>query len=564
MSDTLATALEHLGYGERREQRKLYESLRGDGVNVIAQAGTGVGKSIAILSAAYDDAQAADMPSLVVVPTNVLMDQYAKKDGPAFSAATGAVVETLKGRSHYLCADGDGWFFSSSPPPELEAALNPDGEEIYEVTSEQAAFGCPGSEGCSGTICHYRRARARLAGADIIVTNAHIYHIESSFEAIRQHEDCDRDASCTCGPRILPEFCSVFVDEAHTLEDIVRDFTGVTIALRTLRGMDAEGLPLARWLRTFRGAKDERIAPNATLRDALAALSRWTPPDGNPVGHARRLGAVAAAKKLLAIGAAGGFSGSSSVLWVEPGEHAKLHGKAVFVGGTIGAMLKRKPFALVSATVPQTMAANLGVQGTEFVDVGHPFDYARQGRIELSRYPGDYRSNLSNLPLRAGELADRIVATGGGALLLFSSYANLEKVYDVVAPRLRQAGITVMRQERESNKRELGERFKADGNAVLFGTKSFATGFDAPGDALRLVGIWNLPYPGNSPLVEAIRSRSWSAYEDMMLVDFTQAVGRLIRTTSDTGDVYIADSRAERIFQRTDPMLSHLREFQRA
>ena len=127
-----------------------------------------------------------------------------------------------------------------------------------------------------------------------------------------------------------------------------------------------------------------------------------------------------------------------------------------------------------------------------------------------------------------------------------------------------RAGIKTLRQERDVDKRALGDAFKKDGNAVLFGTKSFATGFDAPGEALRLLAVWSLPYPGKSPLVDAIRQRSWESYEDMMLVEVTQSIGRLIRSESDTGKVWLGDSRAQVIMGRSDPLLSHLNEFARS
>jgi ATP-dependent DNA helicase DinG len=102
---------------------------------------------------------------------------------------------------------------------------------------------------------------------------------------------------------------------------------------------------------------------------------------------------------------------------------------------------------------------------------------------------------------------------------------------------------------------------RSHGNAVLFGTESFATGFDVPGDALRLVVIWKLPYPGLDPVTRAISNRSRQRYEDMMLMKVTQAAGRLIRTATDTGTIFIADSRAqEKLLGRDDPMMAHFDE----
>lgn len=588
MSDYLTLALDGLGYGPRLQQRTLYDSLVAN-EQIVAQAGTGVGKSIAILAAAYDRRQARRLPSLIVVPTNVLMDQYAQKDGPAFEAATGAVVRSLKGRSHYLCPSSTGYFMQLEMSPELQRRIAADPQGIIEVPAQDGEYGCPGSELCSAEDdeCGYLRAREELWDADIIITNAHVYIIESSFEARRDHRDCglglgerlerigidEEDFSeeversaigrCECRPRILPDFGAVFVDEAHTFENVVRDFQGVTISKVVIEKMGNLAEPMLSWLAQHRGRDNVRIFPERNLAYALNELGQWEPPPGNKVGHKHRIAAAEAANRMLRLGESGAFGDSSSVAWVEPGQYAKLVAMPVTVGGITGPMLKRRPFALVSATVPGTMAGNLGVGGTRFVDVGHPFDYASQGTLSISDLPGDYRSNQVNLEERAHQLRDRILASGGGALVLFSSYANLEKVYEEIRGDLRKAGLTVLRQERTSDKRALGEAFKADGNAVLFGTKSFATGFDAPGDALRLVGIWNLPYPGMSPLTSAIKDRSFAAYEDMMLVEVTQAIGRLIRKEDDHGQVWIGDSRAHRIMGRSDPMLGHLREFSR-
>ena len=84
------------------------------------------------------------------------------------------------------------------------------------------------------------------------------------------------------------------------------------------------------------------------------------------------------------------------------------------------------------------------------------------------------------------------------------------------------------------------EEFKADGNAVLFGSESYATGFDVPGDALRLVVVWKLPYPAVDPVSNAIRASSYPRYEDLMKVRAVQAIGRLIRRESDKGVVWLA------------------------
>lgn len=113
------------------------------------------------------------------------------------------------------------------------------------------------------------------------------------------------------------------------------------------------------------------------------------------------------------------------------------------------------------------------------------------------------------------------------------------------------------------DRQALADQFKADGNAVLFGSESFATGFDVPGDALRLVIMWKLPYPAVDPVSNAIRAQSYQRYEDIMKVRAIQAIGRLIRRETDRGVVYLADARGRKLMDPSDPLTSHIPQFAR-
>lgn len=555
---TLQTILDGLGYAPRRQQVALYEHLLGatsDGV--VAQAGTGVGKSLAVLAAAADLSERG-APALVVCPTNILLDQYANKDAPAVEKALGVKIRTLKGRGHYLCASAEGWMNDDTTrwAPLLESG------QITEV--DDPAFGCPGSDDCDSELtCHYREAKACLEGADIIVTNAHLMVIDEQFKQMPHKDDCTDPDSCMCRPQIFPDLSAKFIDEAHTLEEVMRGFTSATIPSRTTAKMGDAGARLTAFLRSQR--VQAKAQPTAELTQALMDLAAWKPMKGQK--NQRMKDAAKSAYNMLMMGKRGMFADGSAVLWVDPhpnGTDAKLVATRISMAAMGRAVLTSTPFAMVSATIPSTLAQNLGVGSARFIDVGHPFDYGRQGRLGFSAYPGDYRSGQHplNLAGRATELKEKILEVGGGALVLFSSYRDLNAVHGQIARDLRRAGLTVLIQDRDSDKRALGQAFKDDGHAVLFATKSFATGFDVPGEALRLVSIWKLPYPGNSPVVEAIRGRSWKAYEDMMLVDVTQAVGRLIRTETDSGTVWIADSRGRaKLLGGNDPLYAHLREF---
>jgi ATP-dependent DNA helicase DinG len=242
----------------------------------------------------------------------------------------------------------------------------------------------------------------------------------------------------------------------------------------------------------------------------------------------------------------------------------KLVSTQINLAGGARRILTAQPFGLVSGTVPKSLRAALGIPDARFVDVGHPFDYGKQVTLKISSQSGSWKAvkaNGDNQAIRIAETHRAIKESRGGALCLFASYRDMELVYDALRRDLADEGLDVRMQTREGDKKELGQWFRDHGNAVLFGTESFATGFDVPGDALRLVVIWKVPYPGLDPVTKAIAARSRQRYTDMALMKITQAAGRLIRTSTDTGTIFIADSRAEDLLLgQDDPMIEHFNQ----
>jgi ATP-dependent DNA helicase DinG len=96
------------------------------------------------------------------------------------------------------------------------------------------------------------------------------------------------------------------------------------------------------------------------------------------------------------------------------------------------------------------------------------------------------------------------------------------------------------------------EAFRESGEHVLFGTDSFWTGVDLPGEALSSVIITRLPFvTPDHPLTEAkleeIEAAGGDAFQAYSLPEailkLRQGVGRLIRGAKDKGSIVILDSR---------------------
>src|SRR3954470_17847329 len=116
------------GYEPRAEQGELAAEVAAalsDGEHLVAEAGTGTGKSLAYLIPALLSGQRV----VVATATKALQEQLLTKDVPAAAAALGRKVRVavLKGRQNYLCRKSlvgvdqlGGLFVSSEDAAEYE------------------------------------------------------------------------------------------------------------------------------------------------------------------------------------------------------------------------------------------------------------------------------------------------------------------------------------------------------------------------------------------------------------------------------------------------------------
>jgi ATP-dependent DNA helicase DinG len=179
-----------------------------------------------------------------------------------------------------------------------------------------------------------------------------------------------------------------------------------------------------------------------------------------------------------------------------------------------------------------------------------PFNYTDQARLLI---PSDIPEPSSPMYTEslAQPLLDIIRASGGGALILCTSYSHLNYFYDNLAGQLMAEGFECYRQG-EIERHYLLELFKEDGNAVLFATHSFWEGVDIPGSALRNLVITKLPFAApNDPVLQArnekIKEEGGNPFRDYQLpmaaIKLKQGFGRLIRKKTDQGAIWILDRR---------------------
>ena len=144
-----------------------------------------------------------------------------------------------------------------------------------------------------------------------------------------------------------------------------------------------------------------------------------------------------------------------------------------------------------------------------------------------------------------------VSSSGGGALVLFTSFRLMDYVYERLKPRFAVMGLNTLRQG-DADRYALLEQFKEDTDSVLFATDSFWEGVDAPGNTLRMVIITKLPFRmPDDPIYKAryakLEEDGKSGFYSLSLPDATmrlkQGYGRLMRHTTDKGIVLILDSR---------------------
>ncbi len=232
------------GFAQRPQQLRMAEAVLdtlNDGGTLLAEAGTGVGKSLAYLTPAILFATANDCRVLVSTNTINLQDQLVEKDLPQLALAARAPFRfaVIKGRPNYVCGqrwqvmarrpdltDAERltlsrilvWMSDTATGDVAEIDLDDDERRVWARVSS-AADTCTGRR-CNAVGrrgCFIYVARERGAAAHVLVVN---HALLLSDLAVQN--------------ALLPECDRLIVDEAHHLEAQATTHLGYSTSYRAL------------------------------------------------------------------------------------------------------------------------------------------------------------------------------------------------------------------------------------------------------------------------------------------------------------------------------------------
>jgi ATP-dependent DNA helicase DinG len=478
--------------------------------------------------------------------------------------------------------------FELNPPPRAE---------VWETINSDSSS-CSRKH-CNGEKCFYQRARTRLRSAHVIIVNhALLFALINSGGAQAQGA-----GSTTRGLLFPDDF--VVIDEAHTIPEVATQNFGLSLSsygvdralkllfnpktkrglLRKEGGAEAQQLVLDAldaskqffdFISTTLLAQQsivrlrEQDVAEPMLDGPLTALHKIISKLADRLDEGRdRDELLDQAGRIKSLRA--GFnewlalSDEAHVYWAERTGRRQtivtLRSAPIDVAPALREHLFgcRTSVVCTSATLAlsgriETFAQRIGADDAHAVVEASPFDFERNMRVYVAAdiplpSPKDARLSLDSL---VDWLRFCTLRVSGGTLVLFTSYNDLRHCATALGEDFSMAGRPLLVQGEDLSRTEMTTRMRDLGNAILFGTDSFWTGVDVPGDSLSQVIITRLPFdPPTHPILEAraehIRDRGGNPFNELTLPDalikFRQGVGRLIRTASDRGLITILDSR---------------------
>ncbi len=139
--------------------------------------------------------------------------------------------------------------------------------------------------------------------------------------------------------------------------------------------------------------------------------------------------------------------------------------------------------------------SRVGLTQCETKQLGSPFNYAEQAKLIVVTNLADPSRDRNTHERQCIDAIRHYVAkTDGHAFVLFTSFASLNRAVSGLTPWLTENNLRIYSQGDGTPRSQLLEQFKKNPRGVLFGTDSFWQGVDVQGDALQNVIIPRLPF----------------------------------------------------------------------
>ncbi|PWV95208.1 ATP-dependent DNA helicase DinG [Paenibacillus cellulosilyticus] len=605
IADVFYEVLPEAGFEVRDEQIYMafqLERAYNEKKTIFAEAGVGTGKTLVYLLYAICYARYTRKPAIIACADESLIEQLVKPEGDIAKLARHLelTIDARLGKSpdQYIClnklddvrademaSEIYDTIYSGLPKfvhrPDTMQSFHPYGnrKDYPELSDDewgqigwdvfQDCLVCNQRHRCGQTLSreHYRKA------ADIIICSHDFY-----MEHVWTYDARKREGQLP----LLPEHSSVVFDEGHLLETAAQSALTYklkhslfeSIITRLLEGEVRESLAYA---------VEDAIGASEKLFELLAKHSVRVP-------ASNRREVVLSEELLREINRFSGLLGTiEEELVFESGlftiddyqlkiveEHLEMIGLALSLfkrpegliswvtdDGADGITLvimprkvkeilaemvfgKRMPVVFSSATLSvdgsfDYVAQSLGISDYLSFTVASPYNYEEQMKAVLYPEPSAPSAAKMEQVLRSLEQAE------GGSLLLFPSFEELH-LFQAELTRYPEARSYRFLYEGSAEISHLISEFQRDERSILCAVTLWE-GLDIPGPSLSHVLIWALPFPPHDPVFDAKRKDAKDAFREVdmpyMLLRMRQGIGRLIRTSSDSGTVSIFGEQLE-------------------
>jgi len=569
---------------------------------LVVEAETGIGKTLAYLVPAVLSGKRI----VISTATLNLQDQILKKEIPLIEQIVGKDVSVLcmKGRSNYLClyrwfqyrsnpqfslvddqqiSDIEKWLDSTETGDRAELDWLGERSQFWQKISAHSNQ-CIGSDCPEWTNCFITNLRKKAGASHLLIVNHHLFFSDLALRREGYGE-------------VLPRYEAVIFDEAHHIENVATTFFGKNFSqfqlvdyfsdIERQAGFDLPSTKITVITQAVQGCRQRidsfvslfpvkkgryylqelidqlgRDVWNNEIELLSAGLSRVTQKLSSYFSYGEswkllemRGNELNNSLREIAFGSDEGEK--SFVHWYEKKVRSiVLSATPIEVASELKSTLYSSVSACVMTSATLSSAGDfsyfkerLGLdEEVDFLRFNSPFDYRNRSIL----YIPEKNFPEPSAPAYGDEVCSRVFEilniSEGRALVLFTSFKGMDRMAEFLDGNLDYPVLVQGAGSRDA----LLQNFREEKHSVLLAVASFWEGVDVVGESLSCVIIDKLPFEVPSdPVIQArilhIKENGGKPFFEFQvpraILNLRQGVGRLMRSTSDSGVIAILDVR---------------------